>query len=311
MTFILTPWKEKVKLVEEASIEKFMEDEEFRKAAEGARTLGYLKNSLSYSNVCFRVISNPEYEFEKWEEYGGYDPEESLWKRYVCTFNPLLLNILRSGFVPPWLRKESYVMIETKHFLVRPITYSKVARGVVKCLGYEKHTGDSLVSSRDLILAEAYSESKVDIKDIQRIYLIENAPEDIKKIVTDFAKKHNIELVEIPEDPKEALRIISEKSQLYTSDKTVDRIYALADYLDKRSKACSTEYLPINEPETLTRITVLDLPTLALLSIYDFPQYKDKPEAYFEALKGMVKTAIKDPDLTHKVKYACLIPKIE
>ena len=182
---------------------------EFARAEELVRKFARMVKPHHEKWTCFRTLTLRNYrdELERWEDYGGFDPTESHWGRFVCTINPFLPHLL--GWKEPLgftgLGDEPVLMMEVVprgHF--KCAKYSEIALGkhpVIMC----KPREDFYVAQDDLLLAECWSESFVPITRITRIYLNPEAPEDAKEYVRRFAKKHGIPLVEglpSPDDPE-------------------------------------------------------------------------------------------------------------
>jgi len=140
-------------------------------------------------------------------------------------------------------------MIETKHGTRECVCYSDASVGAYPIVrDYAAH--DVYVSQKDLILAECYTEWNVPIEYINRIYIDKDADEETRKIVMEFAKKHNIEVVEGFPEPDEDLK---------------KALLDLAEYLVERTEKCphpSVEKLPC------------DSVVAALAEIYDREFFK-------------------------------------
>jgi hypothetical protein len=188
----------------------------------------------------YRIMSSPLDEIELWEEYGGYDPEKSMWGRFVCTANRYLACMMKMGLRPPWLRQPE-VMIEI-HEEWRPscVRYSDAAVGNTPSLamGYGRRLDDVYVSAEDLALFECWLERKVGINEIKKIYVAKDASEDVKRKVKEFAEKHNIPIewgLPCPSDDERTYPAWMRPSGYGVTDETLK---VIVDFLRARTELC-------------------------------------------------------------------------
>lgn len=243
--------------------DEYMSVENFKRAVETLRKLATFSKhetkssgGLSVRYKCYRVLSNPLDELDSWEENEGYDPEKSMWGRYVCTANRYLGCMIKQGIIPPWLRG-AQVMFETSHFYQTCGKYADAAVGNVPRLASDKALPDFYVSQEDLILQECMSEQLVPIKAVTRIYIDKDARPEVREKALAFAKKHEIPAVEgLPCPDAESEAVASEVAKgekewnaaerigLGVSSSpnswgvTDEKLRELGKYLQERRKRC-------------------------------------------------------------------------
>jgi len=187
-------------------------------------------------NRLYRIITDPVRELNRWEEEEGYDPEKSMWRRFVCTANRYLGCMIKMELNPPWLRKPE-VMIEVEELYPDCIKYSDAAVGNVPTVS-GRRLDDIYVNQEDLPLLECWIERKVGIDEIKRIYLDEEADEEVKRRVKEFAEKHEIPVenkIPCPSDDEKVMREWERPSDWGVTDKGLKE---LVDFLKGRSKSC-------------------------------------------------------------------------
>jgi len=187
-------------------------------------------------NRLYRILSDPLEEINRWEEEGGYDPEKSMWHRYVCTANRYLGCMMKIGLNPPWLRKPQ-VMIEIQKLYPDCVKYSDAAVGNVPTIR-GKRSEDIYVNQEDLPLLECWIDRKVGIGEIKKIYLDKEADEKVKKRVREFAEKHEIPIenkIPCPSDDEKVMREYERPSDYGVTDEGLKKSI---DFLRQRSEQC-------------------------------------------------------------------------
>lgn len=229
--------------------ETYRESECFRSIEDILKRLsGFVKRDTAPRGVydykrLYRILGDPIRELDLWEEYGGYDPEKSIWHRYVATGNRYLGCMMRMGLSPPWLRRPQ-VMIETHRLYPSCLKYSEAAVGNVPTVRGER-LDDVYVSQEDLPLFECWEDRKVGIDEIKTIYIDEGADEDVKKYARGFAERHNIpieEKIPCPSDDDKTMREFDRPGDRGVTD---ERLRILIKFLDKREELCHSFDRPI------------------------------------------------------------------
>lgn len=247
--------------------------EEFRKAKEGVEELARIASNTLNGGYIYRLVSQPEYEFSLWEEYGGYRVSKSFWGRFVGTLNPFLPWLINTaeilgpvpfvGAVPVMLK------IKLSKDDIHPVKYSEAAVKNFPLKRWDPHraekASDVYVSQRDLLLAEAISYVDIPIENIVMIYINPEASEADRRATEKFAKKHGI-----------PVSYGFPKPDPFTEKKILE----LMKYLEKRSRECFKTGTP------------MDPPVAALAEAYDWTLHKAPPLGSADAVYTFVNRAI-------------------
>jgi hypothetical protein len=223
--------------------------------------------------VGYRILPYPEEELKLWEEYGGYDPSKSHWKRFVFTANRYLGCMIKMGLGPPML-KEPEVMFE---FLLPSeldtcVKYSEAALGKFPLVG-GKLIGDVYVDQKDIPLFECWREHKVRIDDVKKIYISKTARPHVKQRALDFAKKYNIPVeygVPCPSSDEKTMPEYDRPSKYGVTDSSLRKIIS---FLSDRSMACFAHKSPL--PDSVVA---------ALTETYDMNFHNEKPLGTSDAI---------------------------
>jgi vacuolar-type H+-ATPase subunit F/Vma7 len=257
-------------------LEEYRKEECFEKVE---KILRNLSNFLRHDTVggileapltkLYRILTMPLDELKLWEEYGGYDPEKSMWGRFVCTANRYLGCMMKMGLSPPWLRKPE-VMIEVHELYPSCVKYSEAAVGNVPSLrrGYGRRIEDVYVSPEDLALFECWIERKIGIKEIKRIYVDKDASDEVKLKVKEFAEKYNIPIVwkiPCPSDDEEVYPKWEKPSDYNVTDESLKE---LVDFLKRREEVCNPFFIrPIPDSVAAALAESLDMSYHGIYSI--------------------------------------------
>ena len=223
-------------------LEEYRKSECFQKIEKTVRNLAAYAKRDTVSrdwydyNRLYRILGSPVEELDRWEEFGGYDPEKSMWSRFVSTANRYLGCMIKMELNPPWLRKPQ-VMIEVQELYPHCVKYSDAAVGNVPTVKGER-LGDLYVNQEDLPLLECWVERKIRIDEIKRIYLDEEAEEKVKRRVKEFAEKHKIPVenkLPCPSDDDKVMREYERPKDWGVTDETLRE---LVEFLKDRSKSC-------------------------------------------------------------------------
>ena len=224
------------------NLEEYRKTECFRKIEKNLRDLAaYAKRDsvrrgwYDYNRL-YRILGSPIEELDRWEKEDGYDPEKSMWRRYVSTANRYLGCMIKMDLNPPWLRKPQ-VMIEVQEHYPKCVKYSDAAVGNVPTIR-EKRLDDVYVNQEDLPLIECWIERKVGIDEIKKIYVDKEAREAVRKRVKEFAEKHGIPIedrIPCPSDDEKVMREYDKPSAWGVTD---EGLKETVDFLKERSKSC-------------------------------------------------------------------------
>lgn len=223
-------------------LEEYRKEEFFSRFEHHLKNLAYFaKNDQIYKGVTphkklYRIFPFPIDELDRWEETGGYDPALSSWHRFPCTSNRYLGCMIKKGLKPPGLYK-TQVMIEISDMMPDCVEYSNVAIQNFPTIG-GRRARDIYVDQEDLPLFECWLEHKVDIKDIEKMYIAENADEDVKIRTEEFAKKHDIPLeykIPCPSDDDPFMHKGDRPRDWGVTDESIEE---LAAFFRQRHKEC-------------------------------------------------------------------------
>ncbi|MBW2671938.1 MAG: hypothetical protein JRD89_00815 [Deltaproteobacteria bacterium] len=180
----------------------------------------------------YRILNDPESELESWERWQGYDPDASMWKRFVCTANRYLACAMKMGLSPPWLRKPQ-VMFELTDRHPDCVAYSEAAVDSFPVVS-GKEISDTYVSQEDLLLMECWKEKKVPIEAIEKVYIDPGAEAEVARKAEEFAKRHGLPVerrIPCPSDEEER-----EKYETWGLDD--EKLSWLVKYLGARRQVC-------------------------------------------------------------------------
>jgi len=189
-------------------------------------------------NRLYRILTSPIEEIELWEKYGGYEPEKSMWGRFVSTRNRYLACMMKMGLSPPWL-KEPQVMIEIHEHNPECLKYSEAALGKYPIVR-NRVLADTYMSPEDLALFECWLDRKVGVDEIKKIYISEDADEEVKKKAKEFAEKHNIPIewrIPCPSNDDEIHTSMVKEWKITDED-----LKEIVRFLQKREEVCKSRF---------------------------------------------------------------------
>jgi len=289
-------------------LEEFTEKSpEFAKARKGIECLAKLANRewkrAGGQHGCYRILTSPEDEIDKWEEYKGFEPKKSFWGRFVCTANKYLPWMWEQEIKPPWLRPPE-VMIEIERWDIKCLEYAKAAVGKYPIKQINCHcteAEDIYVNNQDLVLSECWTHDFINIKDIKRIFIGPKTRPQVKAKAEAFAKRHKIPITygfpdpEIDEEqeewyrknypPKEAERLIKEWRELLRKERK-EPLLDFLNFLKKHSEKCHDWFHPPR-----------DVIAAALAEAYDKVMHGVTPVGASDALSIMIETGKREPTL--------------
>jgi len=299
--------------------------QDFAKAREGVEALARVTRLAwqrtgfqAVKNGCFRILTDPESELESWERKGGYKAQESTWGRFVCTANPYLPWMMAQDLLPPGLKKTEVMIEVEKPWDIDCVKYSKAALGVYPIRKANcQPAWDIYVSNEDLVLAECYSDSDVQITDIKKMWIDPNS--EVRRKAERFARKHKIPIeYEFP-DPsvdkdqeewyrdnypaKEAEQKIDQWREVLKEQREIP-MRNLVQFLKSRRDVC---YDPARPPR--------DVVAGALAEAYDREMHKETPFGASDAIATMIEVGQREPMLSPvfglgQPREGCLKPEI-
>lgn len=291
--------------------------EEFARARKGIEVLaneahrGWRRPKWGKEDYgCFRILSRPEDEIDRWEEKGGYITKESMWGRFPCTANKYLPWMMKQEIVPPWLRDPEVMFEVEKGWKIECLKYSEAAVGSypikrthmpgAECYCEPAH--DVYVSNEDLILSECWSYEDIKIEHVKRVFIDPDARTEVREKAEAFAKRHDIPITYGFPDPEVDMEHEEWLKKNYPPEKAEEEIkwwrgsryrtvkeplLDLIKYLKERHEKCWDVHLPPR-----------DVAAAALAEAYDKVMHRITPIGASDAILEMVELGKREPMLS-------------